>query len=140
VLNFVIPSSSTLFCIEKHNIDEASGKLKRALTQVKSGHVKSGDVRDLRSTVEREGAQLGVFITLDPATSEMQREALAARFYHSPALRRDYPKIQILTIPDLPRGAEVKMPQQALATFKQARRVNQVDVQQHGFDLQPPED
>jgi site-specific DNA-methyltransferase (adenine-specific) len=120
-------------------IDDPSGKLKRALVQVKSGHVKSGDVRDLRGTIEREGAQFGVFITLDPGTAEMQREALAAGFYHSPALKRNYPKIQILTVSELLRGAELKMPQQSLATFKQARR-HQVDAQQHGFDFQPPED
>jgi hypothetical protein len=40
-----------------------------------------------------------------------------------------------MTIADLLRGAEVKMPQQAMATFKQARRVDQSDAQQHGFDF-----
>ena len=37
-------------------IDDASGKAKRVLVQVKSGHVKSGDIRDLRGTVQREQA------------------------------------------------------------------------------------
>ena len=74
-------------------IDDNSGKPKRVLVQVKSGHVKSGDVRDLRGTVEREGAAMGVFITLEPATSEMEREAVTAGFYKSPGWQRDYPKI-----------------------------------------------
>ncbi len=103
---------------------------------VKRGaNVKSGDVRDLRGTVEREGAAMGVFITLATATKEMEREAVAAGFYRSPALLRDYPKIQILTIADLLRGAEVKMPQQALTTHRRARRADRADAEQGRFDL-----
>ncbi len=40
-------------------------KPKRVLVQVKSGHVKSGDIRDLVGTVQRENAAIGVFITLE---------------------------------------------------------------------------
>src|SRR5439155_22069595 len=46
-------------------IDDGSGKPKRVLVQVKSGHVKSGDIRDLVGTLQREGAAIGVFITLE---------------------------------------------------------------------------
>jgi site-specific DNA-methyltransferase (adenine-specific) len=46
-------------------IDDASAKPKRVLVQVKSGHVKSGDIRDLVGTVQREQAAMGVFITLE---------------------------------------------------------------------------
>ncbi|GAC1652311.1 MAG: hypothetical protein NVS4B8_27600 [Herpetosiphon sp.] len=38
-----------------------TGRPKRVLVQVKSGKVKSGDVRDLRGTVERESGAIGVF-------------------------------------------------------------------------------
>ncbi len=103
-------------------IDDNSGKAKRALVQVKSGKVKSGDVRDLRGVIEREGAALGVFITLENATREMQTEAAAAGIYHSAGWNRDYPKLQILTIADLLNGAAVNMPSTAM-TFKQAERV-----------------
>jgi len=100
-------------------LDDKTGVAKRALVQVKSGHVGSRDVRDLRGTVERERAALGVFITLEPPTDEMQTEAVTAGVYHSPGWNRDYPKVQILTITDLLRGAEVKMPPTGV-TFKQA--------------------
>jgi site-specific DNA-methyltransferase (adenine-specific) len=105
-------------------IDEAGGKPKRVLVQVKSGHVKSGDIRDLRGTVEREGAALGVFITLEQPTKDMESEAAAAGLYHSPWFGNNYPKIQILTISQLLRGAEIKMPP-AWGTFKQAERVEE---------------
>ena len=103
-------------------IDDPRSKPKRALVQVKSGHVKSGDVRDLRGTVEREGAALGIFITLEPPSREMEKEAAAAGFYHSPLTRRDYPKLQIVTIEQLLNGQEIKVPV-TRGTFKQAERV-----------------
>ena len=115
-------------------IDDSTNKPKRALVQVKGGHVKSGDVRDLRGTVEREGAAMGIFITLEPPTSEMQREAVAAGYYRSPGWGKDYPKIQILTIADLLKGAKADMPP-AHGTFKQAQRVNTVEAEQGMFDL-----
>ena len=102
-------------------IDESSGKPKRVLVQVKSGKVKSGDVRDLIGTVDSNSAALGVFITLDPPTHEMQLAATTAGFYHSPGWDRDYPRMQILTIAELLAGAEAKMPP-SVTTFKQAEK------------------
>jgi len=113
-------------------IDDPRAKPKRALVQVKSGHVKSGDVRDLRGTVEREDAAAGIFITLEPATREMEKEAVAAGFYHNPIVKRDFPKIQILTIEELLNGAEPKLPI-VRGTFKQAERVK--DSKQRKLDL-----
>jgi site-specific DNA-methyltransferase (adenine-specific) len=105
--------------------DEANGKLKRVLVQVKSGHVKSGDIRDLRGTVEREGAAIGVFITIEEPTPEMEHEAVVSGYYRSPGWGQDFPKIQILTIAALLTGAaQVKMPP-PYGTFKQAEKVDQ---------------
>ncbi len=116
-------------------LDDNTGKPKRVLVQVKSGHVKSGDIRDLVGTIQREQAAIGVFITLEPPTSEMQREALAAGLYKSPAWSKEYPKMQMLTIADLLRThAEVKMPPE-WGTFKQAQRANQPEALQGEMDL-----
>ena len=114
-------------------VDDNTGKPKRVLVQVKSGHVKSGDIRDLRGTVEREGAAIGVFITLEPPTGDMTREAVSAGFYTSPGWGKDYPRIQILSIADLLKGAEVKMPPQ-FGTFKQAQRVKESEGAQLAFE------
>jgi len=54
----------------------------------------------------------------------MLTEATSAGFYRSPGWGRDYPKIQILTIAELLRGAEVKMPP-AHGTFKAAPGADQ---------------
>jgi site-specific DNA-methyltransferase (adenine-specific) len=61
-------------------IDDATGKPKHVLVQVKSGHVKSGDIRDLVGTVQRENAAMGVFITLETPSRDMQTEAVSAGF------------------------------------------------------------
>ena len=103
-------------------LDDNTGKPKQVIIQVKSGHVKSGDIRDLVGTMDREKAAIGVFITLEPPTADMQTEALKAGYYHSPGWNQDYRRIQILTIEQLLKGAQVQMPPTA-QTFKQASKV-----------------
>ena len=78
------------------NFIDDKGKAQRVLIQVKSGHVKSGDVRDLRGAVEREEAAIGVFITLEEPTRDMNTESASAGFYHSNSWNKDYPRVQIL--------------------------------------------
>ncbi len=103
-------------------IDEAGGKPKRILVQVKSGKVKSGDIRDLRGAVEREESAMGIFITLEPPTKPMETEAAGAGIYHSPGWNENYPKLQIITVNELLDGVEVKMPPTS-KSFKQAGKV-----------------
>jgi site-specific DNA-methyltransferase (adenine-specific) len=115
-------------------IDDNTGKAKRVLVQVKSGHVNSSHIRDLVGTVQREQAAIGVYITLEAPTRDMTTEAVKAGFYHSPGWNKDYPRIQILTIEELLHNAEVKMPPQ-FGTFKQAQRVEQSDAIQRELGL-----
>jgi site-specific DNA-methyltransferase (adenine-specific) len=91
-------------------IDDSSSKAKRALIQVKSGHVSSSMIRDLIGTVQRENATMGVFVTLENPTKDMVTEALSAGFYKSPGWNKQYPMIQIYTIDELLHKAEVNMP------------------------------
>jgi len=98
--------------------DDAKATPKQVLIQVKSGHVKSGDIRDLRGTMDRENACIGVFMTLESPTKDMQTEAASAGFYES-GWGKKYPKLQILTVDELLKGAFVQMPP-IRRTFKQA--------------------
>ena len=79
------------------------------LVSVKSGHVTSSQVRDLRGVIERENAAMGIFITLDPPTREMRTEAVSAGYYelqnHDP-----FPRLQIVTIEDLLAGRLPRLP------------------------------
>lgn len=110
-------------------IDDHSGKPKRVLVQVKSGHVSSATMRDLVGAVSREDAAMGALITLEPPTQPMLTEALSAGFYESPGWGQKYPRIQILTIEQLLRGATLNMPPTSV-TFKQAARVKEDGPQQ----------
>lgn len=114
-------------------LDDASGKPKRVLIQVKSGKVKSGDIRDLVGTVQREAAQIGVFLTLEDPSRDMLTEAASVGVYRSKGWGRDFPKLQILTVAELLHGAEIKMPP-AHGTFKQAQRLGE-QAEQHEFPL-----
>ncbi len=98
-------------------IDDDTGKAKRVLVQVKSGHVNSSHIRDLKGTLQREQAAIGVFITFESPSKDMTSEAISAGFYHSSGWNQNYPRIQILTIEELLHNAEVKMPPQ-FGTFK----------------------
>jgi len=110
-------------------IDNAYGKPQRVLVQVKSGHVKSGDIRDLVGTVQRENAAIGVFITLETPTRDMITEAVSAGYYETSWSHQKYPRIQIKTIAGLLKGAKLDMPPQ-YGTFKQAQKVQQSEGEQ----------
>ncbi len=115
-------------------INFADSRPGRVLVQVKSGHVKRGDVAELRGTIEREEAAIGVFITLEKPTKPMEKEAWEAGFYQSPGWGKDYPRIQILTIDELLHGAGVKMPPQH-GTFKEAQKVQEPVSAHPQFEL-----
>ncbi len=115
-------------------IDDASGKPKKVLVQVKGGHVGREVIASLRGTVEREQAAIGVLITLEPATKPMETEAVTAGFYESPGWGQKYPRLQILTIEQLLHGAQVQMPP-AYGTFKQAQVVKQASGEQIAMGL-----
>ena len=113
---------------------EAGGAVRRILVQVKSGHIKSGDIRDLIGTAQREQAVIGIFITLEEPSKDMKTEALSAGYYHSPGWNKDFPRIQILTINELLHGTEPKIPPQ-FGPFKQAQKVQQSDLLQAELGL-----
>lgn len=84
-------------------------KVKKAIVQVKSGGVSVNLMRDLIGVVEREKAEMGIFLTLEPPTKPMATEAISQGFYKSP-LGKDYPKIQILIIEELLKGKKPDIP------------------------------
>lgn len=94
--------------------DDAGAK--KIIVSVKGGqNVGRSMIADLKNTVDREQAQIGLFVTLAEPTRPMIKEAVSAGYYDS--VFGAFPKIQILTIeellsgekrplyPDLSRGA-----------------------------------
>lgn len=115
-------------------IDDSSGNPKQVMIHVKSGHVNLGIIWDLRGVVERENAAIVVRITLEPASSEMCKEALSAGFYASELWQRKYPRLQILSIEEPLGDKQIQMPA-TYGTFKTARRVKKQEGQQTGFEF-----
>ena len=87
-------------------------KPQTVIVQVKSGAVKAGDIRDLKGVLERENAAIGAFVTLEPPSQAMVKEALSAGSYESPRWGKRFRRMQILTIGDLLGGASLDMPPQ----------------------------
>ncbi|MCK4428399.1 MAG: restriction endonuclease, partial [candidate division Zixibacteria bacterium] len=85
------------------------GEAKKIIVSVKGGeNVTRTMIADLKNTVEREKAQMGLFVTLAPPTKPMIVEATSAGFYESPA-HGAFPKIQILSIEGLLSGKETPL-------------------------------
>jgi len=101
---------------------DKGGEAKSVIISVKGGHVTASQVRDLRGVIEREDAAMGVFITLEPATAPMKKEAAEAGVWQTKSLAGSaHPRLQILTIEELLAGKRIDMPaQQDIRSFKQA--------------------
>jgi len=101
--------------------DDKSGKTRQIILSVKSGHISSKDIRDLRGVIEREKAEIGALLTLEEPTKPMLKEAASAGFYESEGWPKKYPRLQILTVAELFARQELDYPKHALdVTFKKA--------------------
>jgi hypothetical protein len=101
--------------------DDPKGKTKQIIFSVKAGHVNVSHVRDLRGVLDREKAEIGALLALEPSTQPMRSEAASAGFYQAPWGKR-YPRIQILTMDELLAGDGVDYPRENV-TFKKAPKV-----------------
>jgi site-specific DNA-methyltransferase (adenine-specific) len=84
--------------------------------------------------MEREKSPIGLFVTLEHPTYEMEKEALETGYYDSPTWGKKYPKIQILTIEKLLSGEKPELPPTPLnaLAFKKAEKVKDKASEQQG--------
>jgi adenine specific DNA methylase Mod len=112
-------------------------EVKKIVVSVKGGeHVTVNMIRDLKGVLDREKAQIGLFVTLTEPTKPMVTEAVSAGFYESTVLKSKYPKLQILTIEGLLKGtARPQYPDMSRGvTFKKAQFENP-SAEQSELDL-----
>ena len=114
-------------------IDGPRRSPQKAIVQVKSGRVSSPLIRDLKGTVEREKAALGLFITLEEPTRDMRTEAVSAGFYRSEVWQRDFPKVQIRTVEELLDGRGFELPPHP-SMYQAAQRVERPEGRQAGLE------
>ena len=97
---------------------------KKVIAQVKSGNVSVKDIRDFSHVLDRENAEIGIFVTLEQPTKPMITEAVSKGFYKSPDYKnKEFPKIQILTIEEILNGAAPGIPFLS-PSYKKAQRAN----------------
>lgn len=116
--------------------DAEGGDTHQIIFSVKAGKLQAGYVRDLRGTMEREKAEIGVLLSFDKPTKKMRTEAATAGFYKSPWGK--HPRMQLLTVAELLEGKRIDYPpsQQVNRTFKKAvRRKPKKHAGQHGLGL-----
>ena len=97
----------------------------RAIVSVKAGdNVGVAMIRDLRGVIEREGAQIGVFLTQTEPSRPMVTEAAGAGQYEVPGLAGSVPRIQFVTIEQAMalRDRAVRLPALRQDSFKRAAK------------------
>lgn len=106
------------------------GKTSRALVSVKAGdNVGVSMIRDLVGTVQREKAEIGIFLTLTEPTKPMVTEAAAAGQFTDDS-GSSVPKIQIVTVEEALklRDRAVRLPLRR-ENFKKAAREEDTTAQ-----------
>jgi DNA modification methylase len=83
-------------------------KPRQLIVSVKAGKVNVSHIRDLVGVLQREEAEMGVFISFNESTGPMRTEAASAGFYKSPW--GQHPKVQLLTVAELLEGKRIDMP------------------------------
>ncbi len=95
------------FPIGKVRGRQAYGK---AVAQVKGGNYTLGHIRDFRTAMQNQDADLGVFVVTSPPSSGMRTEASRAGTYRHPLFDMEVPALQIYEIQDYFSGVLPKLP------------------------------
>ena len=103
-----------------------------AIISVKAGQrVGVAMVRDLKGVMEREKADIGIFVCVIQPTREMEREAAAAGVYTDPGTGQTYPRLQIYTLAEYFAGLRPKVPMlDRQAGYKKAGRADPTEGRQ----------
>jgi site-specific DNA-methyltransferase (adenine-specific) len=109
-------------------------KLKKGILSVKGGeNISVSMIRDLGHVIDREKAEIGIFITLAPPTKPMETEAATKGFYKSP-LGTEHPRIQILTIEELLHKKKPDIPP-SVAPIQNPQKAKRKEVKSIPMDL-----
>ena len=82
----------------------------RAVAQVKGGGYTLGHIRDFRTAMQNDSADLGVFVVTSPPSSGMRTEASRAGTYRHPSYAMEVPALQIYEIQDYFNGVLPRLP------------------------------
>jgi len=118
--------------------NEKNYKYGKVIVQVKSGKVQRDDIATLKGDVEREKADMGLFLTLEEPSQPMKTEAVSAGTFALPFSKKEFPKIQIITIEELLAGREPDIPlQYSKKYYKEAKEddIDEIEWRRKQFEL-----
>ena len=119
--------------------DDDSGQSRQIVFSVKAGGVTVSQIRDLAGVLDREKAQIGVFLCFEEPTEPMLREAAEAGLYKS-ADGTTYARLQNLTIQQVLDGKQPEYPlHRRDAPPKKALRSRPAPAETLTLPLLPPE-
>lgn len=104
----------------------------KIILQVKSGNVKSGDIRDLQGTITLESAVLGIFITLKPPTKDMIQTAKEAGIYQSRYMSQPVDKIQMITVQEIieqQKRLDMRLSLEVLKSAEKQKEIKQTQLE-----------
>ena len=105
--------------------DDNSGKSKQIVLSVKAGeNLNVAHVRELRGVLDRDKAEIGVLISMEPPSKAMMKETPEAGFYKSTHLEGPFPRIQMLTVAQLLMGQQIAYPRLLDVTYKKAPKAH----------------
>ena len=115
------------------------GVLESVIVSVKTGKVQRRDLADLKNSVVREKAAMGVLVTLEEPTAPMRKEVATAGIYRSDLFDRTYPRMQILTFRELlEEKRRPELPALLHRAYSKAERYRPAEGEQIGaFDGRP---
>jgi len=110
-----------------HEVFEVEdGKKETVLIEVKSGNCNVKNVREFIHVVDAQKAAIGVFVCFDEqVTRPMLEEASKQGYYREDIFKKNYAKIQILTVQDILNGQGIKMPVSNVSVFKKSQTIKQ---------------
>lgn len=114
---------------------QGNDQTEKMILQVKSGKVKSGDIRDLLGTMTLQNASIAIFITLETPTTQMIKTAKDAGFYQNKYMSHSCDKIQIVTVADILEKKERLSIRLSYEVLRSAEKQKEVKVSQTELDL-----
>lgn len=119
-------------------LNDRSGKAAggRVLVSVKGGKsINPAMVRDLVGTVDSQKAEMGVLITMVPPTPGMVEAANHSGSYTWPVNGQSFPRVQIISVPELLNFKRPKMPPPLTPYISAVRRPKAKPDQPSMFDV-----
>ncbi|AVM01870.1 restriction endonuclease subunit M [Gordonia iterans] len=115
---------------------DGKGAVGKFLVSVKGGKtINPGMVRDLQGTVKTQGAAMGIFITLAPATKGVTEAIAHGGVWTHPANSQTFPVLQHVTIKDLMQGKRPQLPPTMFKPYIAAKKQKPKAQNEGLFDL-----